>query len=175
MGKVLQMVAREEIVAPGAVSGPAKGIVEITLSMNLLDQADNLRGAASLWMQWANEEGRLGASVDRFVDECVGWIRDGRGMLLVAYVDGVPAGMVTLHIGYDASKGRVRATGERLYVAPEYRNKTVFKALWAGAEMFSDLVGAQEEVISCRHGSYLQDVYERAGFRPTDVILKREV
>jgi hypothetical protein len=51
----------------------------------------------------------------------------------------------------------------------------VFKARWAGCEMFSELIDAREEVISCRWGSPLKDWYERAGFKPTDVILKREV
>jgi GNAT superfamily N-acetyltransferase len=143
--------------------------------MNLLDQARNLEGGALLWHAWAREEGRLHVDVDGFVNEVCGWMRDGRGVLIVAHIDDEPVGMVSIHINHDTAKGRLRAVGERLYVLPEYRNNTVFKHIWAAAELFSILVDAREEVISCRYGSYLQGVYERAGFKPTDVLLKREV
>jgi GNAT superfamily N-acetyltransferase len=154
---------------------PAPGPVEITLSMNLLDQARNLEGGAILWHAWAREEGRNGVNVDAFVNDLLGWMRDGTCVLVVAYIDDEPVGMVTMHRGYDASKGRCRVVGERLYVRPEHRDMRVFRALWAACETFSILTDAREEVISCRYGSPLKDWYERAGFKPTDVILKREV
>jgi hypothetical protein len=177
MGKVLQMVAKEEIVAPSGVSARSDGkdrTVEITLSMNLLDQADNLRAGSILWEKWGAEEGRT-VDTDRFVNEVAGWMREGRGLLIVARVDDEPVGMVSLHFNYDTAKSRVRIMGERLYVVPEHRDMTVFHAIFDAGEMVSILIGAAEEVISCRYGSHLQNAYERRGFVPTDVLLKREV
>jgi hypothetical protein len=154
---------------------PAPGPVEITLSMNLLDQARNLEGAAYLWHRWAVEQGRTKPDVDRFVAELLDGMRQGALLLVVAYIDGAPVGMCTLHLSYDSSMSRIRVMGERIYAVPECRDRSIFHALRDASEMFTWLCGAEEQVVSGPYGSHLIEAYKMYGFRPTDVILKREV
>jgi len=150
--------------------------VQVVLTMNLLEQAENLRGACELWERWAKEWCRGGYDIAGFVQEYIDGFRNGRTCLVVAVnAMGQTVGMVTLNWNYDTANGWVRAVGERLYVSPEHRDMGVFRNLWRGAEMFAELVGAKEHVISTTYGSPLQKLYEKAGFIPTDVILKRRV
>jgi GNAT superfamily N-acetyltransferase len=174
MGKVLQMVAREEIVAPGAVSGPAKGIVEITLSRSPLVQAGLVASMAKLFDAWAEEEGRE-PEIDQYVDAMLVDVRTGATFLIVACIDNEPVGMLQIWISLNAANGCTRLQGDRLYVLPEHRRQGVFRCLYDAGEALCKLTGAEEHVVSCGHGSWLQKVYESVGFEPTDVVLRRFV
>jgi GNAT superfamily N-acetyltransferase len=139
------------------------------------DQVDRLVDAKGLWDAWGKENGELGADINAFVDEYLRAITGGSVVIVVAYVGHEPAGMVTLHRNYDSVKSRTRVWGERLYVLQKHRKSTVFRALWKAAMEASIAMGAKEQVISCPVGAKQQAFYERAGFVPSDVILKREV
>lgn len=148
--------------------------ISVELSMALLDLDGKLRAACDLWEAWGLEEGRV-PDIQAFAHNVLTHALNQTGMVLVAYSEyGLPVGMVSVGWDYDPAKSRTRMIVERLYVLPEYRDKTVFRALRDGLRVVATLVDVGELVVSCRAGSHLQKVYEAEGFEVTDYIMKSD-
>lgn len=155
------------------VSEPREAL-SVELSTALVDLDGKLAAACELWRLWGQEEGRQVDEVG-FAREVVSRTLTGTGTVLVAFTEaGRPVGMVSIGWDYDPARSRKRVMAERLFVIPEYRNRSVWDALHAAGLVYAYLVGGDEHVVSCRAGSRLQSAYEARGFRVTDYVLKRD-
>ena len=87
--------------------------VEITLSMDPLDQIENIRGAVHLWREWAEEDHRVGVDYDAFTMELIDAVRAGALCIVVAYGStGRRGGVLMVQFGYDSGLGLPRGTVE---------------------------------------------------------------
>lgn len=165
------MTAAAEDRRSWAVSEPAEPI-HVELSANLMDQLLYLAHAKVLFAAWA-EEDRREADLEAYTRGLGREMLNGEAVLVLAFANGKPAGMVCAWVNYNVANGRRRLHLDRLYVLPEYRGLGILRQLKEAGEVLVEMLECTEQVLSCAYGSYLQGIYESWGFTPSDVVLRR--
>lgn len=90
----------------------------------------------------------------------------GECRVLLARVDGEPAGFVLLYPGFSSVQARVAWVLNDLYVAPAFRGRGLADALMAQAEAAARAAGACQLVLETAHDNHAaQRLYERRGWR----------
>ena len=151
--------------------------VRVEYSWPVLEQGGRVPDACDLFLAWAREEDRED-TVDKegYAKYLLSNILNGSYVIIVAYVDDNPAGMLGAHVIYDPSISARIGIGERLYILPQYRAQGVLGPLLDATDTVGAEVGITEFVASFRSKDHrLKDMYERRGYTETNVVMRKGV
>jgi len=144
------------------------------LTVELGIDRHNLEGLHDLWTAWVKEEGReLNDEIwSIYMTSLVG---SGTYVPLVVWDGDKPVGMVDMLFSICPFYGKTQTNGDHLYVLPEYRKQGVFNLMARNLEAASKFLGADLEFVPVGQSNigWLDGYYERRGFKPAGVVLRR--
>jgi hypothetical protein len=157
------------------------GLMEVSYSYTytpeyytkIADESD-LPVVADFWVQLVKSEyPDAEPNKEAWIDRITGMMKTGKYVCVIAYHVDTPVGFGDFYFNDEPATGKLHSVGQHFYILPVYRKGQAGHMIYKLWKKTAKNLGA--EILELRATESNEDMWNRAGFKPKEVIMWRNI